>query len=103
MPDIQKKLKSFVKRDFLDVLLLLLCAFVGWYAYEASNTCSQYNVRDIEEVVKLPEIKSVHVEHSEMKKGATPLIFFYLTPAPPPELQQDQSGDLSTLKVIQPI
>jgi hypothetical protein len=50
MMNAKQKLKTFVKRDLLDVLLLLLCAFVGWYAYDRSNICanaSKENIKDI--------------------------------------------------------
>lgn len=49
MLNAKQKMKTFVKHDLRDVLLLLLCAFVGWYAYDRSNICanaSKGTIRD---------------------------------------------------------
>lgn len=56
MMNAKQKLKTFVKRDLLDVLLLLLCAFVGWYAYDRSNICANASKENIQDILVMQKM-----------------------------------------------
>ena len=61
MTAIMQKLKTFAKRDLLDVLLLCLCFAVGWYAYGRSSICANSAKQDIQDVVETPKMVGIEV------------------------------------------
>lgn len=61
MTAIMQKLKTFAKRDLLDVLLLCLCFAVGWYAYDRSNICAITSGESIQDVVETPKMVGIEV------------------------------------------
>ena len=94
MTTIKQKLKTFAKRDLLDVLLLCLSFAVGLYAYDRSNICANSATQSIQDVVETPKMVGVHLDEQEMKKGALPLTFSFPSPEFPPKPQQDQFDNL---------
>ena len=61
MTTIKQKLKTFAKRDLLDVLLLCLCFAVGLYAYDRSNICAITSGESIQDVVETPKMVGIEV------------------------------------------
>lgn len=94
MKTIRQKLKTFAKRDLLDILLLGLCVAVGWFAYDRSSICANSATQSIQDVVETPKMVGNDVNEPEMKKGAMPLTFSFLSPAHPPRSQRDRFDDL---------
>lgn len=102
MTTIRQKLKTFAKRDLLDVLLLCLCFAVGWYAYDRSNICAITSEESIQDIAESPKMVEVQLDEQEMKKGAFPLTFSFRSPEFPPKPLQDQFDNSPILKLIQP-
>ena len=69
---IKQKLKTFAKRDLLDVLLLCLCFAVGWYAYDRSNICASSAKQDIQDVVETPKMVGVDVIRDDETNAIKP-------------------------------
>jgi hypothetical protein len=77
MTTIRQKLKTFAKRDLLDVLLLCLCFAVGWYAYDRSNICASSAKQYIQDITEIPKKVGIDVNESEVKKGHCPLLSLF--------------------------
>ena len=56
MTNFKQKLKTFVKQDLRDVALLLLCVFVGWYAYDRSNICANASKENIQDILVMQKM-----------------------------------------------
>lgn len=102
MTTIKQKLKTFAKRDLLDVLLLCLCFAVGLYAYDRSNICANSAKQSIQDVVETPKMVEVQLDELEIKRGALPLTFSLPSPEFLPKPQRDQFDNLPIWKLIQP-
>lgn len=74
MTAIKQKLKTFAKRDLLDVLLLCLSFVVGWYAYDRSNICAITSGESIQDIAESPKMVEVQLDEQEIKKGRCPLL-----------------------------